>query len=412
MNTQHLSDELLRSAIARRVTTAAEGDLRQRVLAATAATPQRRGWRLRLDGDRLRPQGGLAFKLTIALVLLATVALLAALVGYPADRTPDDRLGGLAYLSGGDLYVAGPAGESRRLLWDLPQMGNGGGSGLAWLDSETVLLNTGASFLVVSQIPEGAYVVDVTTGAHREVAPWFYFALSPDHRVLAVSTSDEGATPEFRADLIEVSTGVVVGEILDEIGGGPAAWSPDGRSILSETSDSIYRVDIATSHRTVLVTDLCCGLSEHTPVWSPDGSRVVYVNYHSAVDGTDCTFRCGTRWSVPAAGGEPTRITPELGSEILPAFSPDGRWIAYMSDSTNELTLIAADGSGKRVLAPVPESFPGQDSDPDRAFQWDADSTGITFLTRAATLWHVTLDGAAKQLDGSSIAVFAQLGSQ
>jgi len=76
------------------------------------------------------------------------------------------------------------------------------------------------------------------------------------------------------------------------------------------------------------------------------------------------------------------------------------------------VTLIAADGSGKRVLAPVPESFPGQDSDPDRAFQWDPDSTGITFLTRAATLWHVTLDGAAKQLDGSSITEFARLGSQ
>jgi len=418
MNTQRLPDELIRSAIARRVATVAEGGLRERILAATAANQQRRGWRVRLDGERLLPRRGLTLRLVVALVLLVTVALIAVLVGFrPFDTTNPPRLGPLAIVSGGDLYVAGSRGESPHLVWDLPTTATEDTSvRLWWLDSETVLLHSWISPV------EGASVVNVVTGAHRLLDAGWLVAISPDRRRALIDTA---TTPGGRK-VIEIASGAVVGEFTGSISNEDARWSPDGRSILSASTESVYRVDIASGESTVLASGLCCGLSSHMPTWSPDGTRIVYVNYDETNVG--CDFRCGTLWSVPAAGGEPTRISPVLGSVLLPAFSPDGRWIAYIEDCpcedpstpllvTDRLMIMATDGSGARVLAPDPRlratpdasgywPTPGLDSVPSGQFTWDPDSAGITYVTKAATLWHVTVDGIVMQLQGSAITEF------
>lgn len=402
MNTQHLTDELIRSAIARRVTAAAEGDLHERVLAATAANQQRRGWRVRLDGEWLLPQQGLAVRLSVALVLLATVALVAVLVGSQINRTTPAPLGGLAYLSQGDLYVAGPGGESPRLVWDIPATEDVAPRQLVWVDPETVLLQDYSS-------EGGVHVVDVATGAHRQLDTGQFVAVSLDGHQLATLRYEEGATPPERLRLIDIASGGLIAELAAPIRAYAHNWSPDGRWLLGEMPESIYKVDTTNRAITTLATGLCCGLSLHSPVWSPDGTRVVYVDYHLPVSAGDCEFRCGTLWAVPAAGGgAPVRLTTELGSEILPAFSPDGRWIAYIDESTNDLIVIAADGSGARVLAPDPRSRPGLDSVPNREFRWDPDSAGITYLTKVATLWHITLGGVATQLEGSAISEFAR----
>ena len=420
MNAQHqLTDAMIRAAIDRRAASAAEGDLRARVLAAAAVVPQRRDWRAWLLDD-VRPQRRTALRLSLALILLTLAALVAVLVGFrPVDDANPSRLGALAIVSGGDLYVAGPAGDSPRLVWDLPTTATEDTSvRLWWLDTETLLLHSWIS------PTDGVSVVNLVTGAHRLLDPGDVVALSPDRRVVAIPG------PDLRVRLIEIATGAVAGDFAGMVRGYPATWSPDGRSLLSESPETIDRTDIATGEITILASGLCCGLSEHWPTWSPDGTRVVYVNYHLPIEHTDCDFRCGTLWSVPAAGGEPTRITPELGSEILPAFSPDGRWIAYIDQCpcrdaisaglvTDKLTIIATDGSRARPLAPDPRlratpnpsgywAIPGLESVPSGQFTWDPDSAGITYVTRAATLWHVTLDGVVTQLEGSAITEFAR----
>ena len=37
----------------------------------------------------------------------------------------------------------------------------------------------------------------------------------------------------------------------------------------------------------------------------------------------------GNLWSVPRAGGEARRLTSGSGYDLMPRFSPDGRWIAF-----------------------------------------------------------------------------------
>jgi tricorn protease len=58
----------------------------------------------------------------------------------------------------------------------------------------------------------------------------------------------------------------------------------------------------------------------------------------------------GDLWTVPAKDGSPRSLTRTNGvAERDPAWSPDGRWIAYFSDATGEyeLCLVPADGKGE-----------------------------------------------------------------
>ena len=379
-----LTDDAIRLAITRRATSAAEGDLRERVFAATVAVPQRRSWRVRVGDALSAPRRSTTRTLALAVVLLLAMALAVALVGRQVDRTRPAPLGGLAYISHGDLYVAGPAGETPRLVWDVPASEDLAPAHLVWLDPETVLMQ------LYSEADRGVHVVNVATGAHRLLDAGGYVALSPDRRLVAIEAFDEGATPRERVHLIDVASGALVGDIPDWIGGYPPMWSPDGRSIVGESADTIYRVDVASGVRTILAAGLCCGLSPHYPTWSPDGTRVVYVDYHEP-EARDCEFRCGTLWVVAAAGGEPTRLTPELGSEIRPTVSPDGRWIAYVDETTGGLIVIAADGSTSRAAGPDSLHGPIRELVGAR-IRWDPDSDGITYLSPGANLWHVTLD--------------------
>lgn len=57
----------------------------------------------------------------------------------------------------------------------------------------------------------------------------------------------------------------------------------------------------------------------------------------------------GDLWLVPEEGGAARRITVHDGTEDIPKFSPDGKWIAFSGDMngrSNSICLIPADGAG------------------------------------------------------------------
>src|SRR5262249_53547226 len=54
---------------------------------------------------------------------------------------------------------------------------------------------------------------------------------------------------------------------------------------------------------------------------------------------------------VPPDGGTPIRLTDEVGREIVPSWSPDGRYLAYMALPLRQPTKIRDERSGaiKRI---------------------------------------------------------------
>ena len=105
MNVQHpLTDDAIRAAIARRAASGGNhDDLRERVLAATAAVPQRRGWRVRVERTLALPEQRATLPLAAVVLLLLAVAIGVAVVGSQIDRRN-----------------SGPAGRARLYLRGRP----------------------------------------------------------------------------------------------------------------------------------------------------------------------------------------------------------------------------------------------------------------------------------------------------
>src|SRR5690606_7040376 len=88
----------------------------------------------------------------------------------------------------------------------------------------------------------------------------------------------------------------------------------------------------------------------------------------------------GDVFTVPAEHGVPRNLTARSGTaERYPAWSPDGRSIAYWSDRTGEyeLTIRAADGTGEERT--VTRLGPGFRYQP----YWSPDAKRIAFIDQA-----------------------------
>jgi DNA-binding winged helix-turn-helix (wHTH) protein/Tol biopolymer transport system component len=118
-------------------------------------------------------------------------------------------------------------------------------------------------------------------------------------------------------------------------------WTPDGNHIAFRsasndgTTISWIRADGAGEMQRLLVSRVPI-----TPYsFSPDGSRLAYFDSNSET-GQDL-------WTLPLDLQDPDRPKaqpPELflrtaSNELLPAFSPDGRWVAYRSDESGAVEI-------------------------------------------------------------------------
>lgn len=122
----------------------------------------------------------------------------------------------------------------------------------------------------------------------------------------------------------------------------------DGYGYLPHERWHIWTVD-ARSGRARQLTDHPV-FDEQMPAYSPDGQWIAFVSNRSEdpdlrPDATDLLV-------MPSAGGEPRRIEAPIGEKSLPSYSPDGRWIAYygvegegLSYKNQGLWVAAVDGS-------------------------------------------------------------------
>jgi dipeptidyl aminopeptidase/acylaminoacyl peptidase len=110
------------------------------------------------------------------------------------------------------------------------------------------------------------------------------------------------------------------------------------------------------------------------PAVSPDGRSVVYTVTHYDLE----TDRGRTHlWLVPVAGGEPRQLTHGDASASSPAWSPDGRTIAFVTargDDGRQIWLMPAAGGEARQLTRVEGGASGP--------VWSADGSLLAFTSR------------------------------
>ena len=85
--------------------------------------------------------------------------------------------------------------------------------------------------------------------------------------------------------------------------------------------------------RSITIEDLYQFKFLSKPRISPDGQRVAFVV--TTIDEQKHEYRSSI-WVVPTAGGEARRLTMGPASTHSPSWSPDGRWLAFVSEREPE----------------------------------------------------------------------------
>lgn len=110
---------------------------------------------------------------------------------------------------------------------------------------------------------------------------------------------------------------------------------------------------------------------------SPDG---LYVAYTTTASDLEKDQSQDTVWMQPTAGGDPLRMTSVESSSSSPVWSPDGRYLAVLSDRKDETTqvwLFDRRGGDAQQLTKFKQ---GVDS-----FQWAPDSKSMLLLVEDPT---------------------------
>jgi len=146
---------------------------------------------------------------------------------------------------------------------------------------------------------------------------------------------------------------------------GLSDWSPDGRRILfegdqQEENGDVFVINVDGTGLRNLTNDAA---TDFFAKWSPDGKRIVFASNRAQME----ELGPANPWNWPrggldiyvmdADGGNVTRLTDHPENDMLPYWSPDGKWIsftsarisgrggAYEAPHTWDIFVMKADGS-------------------------------------------------------------------
>ncbi|HZH92111.1 MAG TPA: S9 family peptidase [Pyrinomonadaceae bacterium] len=262
----------------------------------------------------------------------------------------------------------------------------------------------------------GGAAYKLTNGERGESAPQW----SPDSRRIAFLANRDAPRPDAPSSaprnqiwIIPVAGGEAERLTEEEAGVAQFRWSPDGRRIAYVVRDTpqdkaerdkrrkdkfdaivvdsgfiyshLWTINLDTKEKR-RVTEGSFTVSD--PQWSPDAAWVAYTMSKGGSQESSFTDISDERntdlYVAPAAGGAPRQLTTNAGPDYAPRFSPDGKWIAYLSNDEPaswaakiDLVVVASDASAA-ANAPPPRNLTGKYNDSvNGAPKWSPDGAAL-----------------------------------
>jgi imidazolonepropionase-like amidohydrolase/Tol biopolymer transport system component len=281
---------------------------------------------------------------------------------------PPNKLGAVASPDGRTIYYAERRGafnyNAQFPIWQIVRFDRETGESAAITNAQgsalRPLLSPDGKFLVYAsrfRTGTGLRVRELETGAER----WLHYPVTRDDQE---SRATRDTMPGY-------------------------AFTPDGRSLVLAVGGKIQKLDFETGEaravpfRAKVAAEIGPRIHFRGRVDDSDSVRARVIRWPSpSPDGRSLAFSAFNHvWVAPLSGGDPPRRLTKLAtSEFMPAWSPDGRTIAFVTWSTEggHIFRVAADGSGE------PErltSHPAFYADP----VYSPDGSKIVFITGTVT---------------------------
>ncbi|MEO8456880.1 MAG: S9 family peptidase [Chloroflexota bacterium] len=180
----------------------------------------------------------------------------------------------------------------------------------------------------------------------------------------------------------------------------------DGVGFFDERRMHIFVVDVVSGEETQLTRG---DYYDDQPAWSPNGKTIAFTSDRER-ERNQRQWRTDV-WTVPASGGAAKKLTRSLGSAAHPTYSPDGKWIAYVGHEhgdegvakNTQMMVIPSRGGvpaaiSERIDRPV-AGWPAFAS--GRSFVWAADSRALLFLAQdrgTQSIYRTTLNGRSTKV--------------
>lgn len=191
------------------------------------------------------------------------------------------------------------------------------------------------------------------------------------YKLLNRNSKSKGAPQVLRTTQIPMATGLEI-----------PAISPDGNSIAYSSTQSVVGIRVKPLTPGAREIELTSGSRDTEPAWSPDGRLIAF---HSG--------QGGGIWVIPATGGAARKLT-DFGA--WPAWSADGSSIAFQSEFSfmppTTLWTVSSQGGD-----PIRLTQMGNPSGGHSYPAWSPDGKYIAFVAntgaREAELWVVSAKG-------------------
>lgn len=214
------------------------------------------------------------------------------------------------------------------------------------------------------------------------------FAVSPDHTMVAFSSCCTTLGPVYTANI----DGTRFSQMSANGQNGFAPqWSPDGSLLVYQQKDyaghlgNLFVRNVATGQRT-RVTNLdqtqSWGYWAMHPSFAADGRSILFQiprgNHNNPGDDL---------WSVPVTGGKPTLVRRNASSG---QYSPDGKWLAYLTPVGDQLSITSVHGGRPRLVFQGASGWP----------RWSPDGTRISYENHGVYVLNVATGSATKVAEG------------